>query len=274
MVSMPLLIKIALTAIIAYLLFGLLLFILQRSIIFPGQYIKAAEFITENGRRAEKIFLQTSFGQVEAWYFTAPDSTGIPALTVIFAHGNYELIDYCLPEAMGYNQLGINVLLVEFPGYGRSEGKTSRESLNETYIKAYDWLMDQKEIPAQKIIGHGRSLGGGAICDLAARRKLNALVLQSTFADISRFAHRYLLPGFLVRDNFSNLEIIKTYGGPSLIIHGKYDELIPYQNGKELFKNAINGQLLDLDCGHNDCPPDPKKYWATIQSFLQDNVIK
>jgi len=116
----------------------------------------------------------------------------------------------------------------------------------------------------------GRSLGTGAITDLARSRPLRALVLQSAFTSIASFATRYLLPGFLARDRFDNLEVLRDYPCPVLLIHGRHDEDIPYSHGERLAGASPTIELLSLECGHNDCPPD----WRVWEEALGDFLVR
>jgi fermentation-respiration switch protein FrsA (DUF1100 family) len=124
-----------------------------------------------------------------------------------------------------------------------------------------------------KIILFGRSLGGGAVCQLAKRRKAAAIILMSCFTSARSFAKSYFVPGFLVLDPFDNLSVIKNYTGPALVIHGRHDEVIPYSHGKKLAKAAKNGKLVTYDCGHNDCPPGWDIFWQDIKKFLAQSKI-
>jgi len=117
-------------------------------------------------------------------------------------------------------------------------------------------------------VGFGRSLGSGAITDLAQRRPLKALVLQSSFVSVAHFARRYLLPSLLVRDNFDNLAAIGGFEGPVLLFHGTHDRIIPHAHSERLARAASDAELVSLDCGHNDCPPNWDQYIRAIRGFL------
>lgn len=266
--------KIFIVIAVSYLLYGLFLFYYQRNVLFPGKFIKQSNSTNENTKNIQRIWLETSVGRVETWFIPAKSiEDNIKNPVVIFAHGNYELIDYCLSELLRYNEFGISVLLVEFPGYGRSEGSPSQKTITESFVKAYDWLIEKKNTAENKIIVHGRSVGGGAVCALAKERKVGAIILQSTFTSVRQFAKRYFVPGFIVRDPFDNLSVVKSFNGPILIFHGKYDEIIPYKNAKQLYKKSKNAQLITYNCSHNDCPPNWDEYWETIRIFLARNTI-
>jgi pimeloyl-ACP methyl ester carboxylesterase len=251
-----------------------LIFLLQRRLMFPRGMIPTPTSSASRIAGLEKIWLNVESGKVEAWYMPPADGgSAEQAPAVIFGHGNGELIDFWPEELNGFNRLGLAVLLVEYPGYGRSAGSPSQKTITETFMAAYDTLAGRKDIDPSRIILFGRSLGGGAVCALAAERPSAALILMSTFTDTRSFAKRYLAPSFLVRDPFDNLSIVENYPEPLLIIHGRHDTVIPYSHGIALRGAAKHGQLIAYEAGHNDCPPDWKVFWQQIQSFLRGNKV-
>jgi len=222
----------------------------------------------------EKIWLDTSFGKVETWFLPPlVSSEKKTSPIIIFAHGNAELIDFWPGEFKNFTALGVGVMLVEYPGYGRSEGSPSKKSINEAFLSAYDHLTARKDVDPEKIIIFGRSIGGGAACALASERPSAALILKSTFISIRSMASKFFVPGFLVKDSFDNLTAVKSYSKPMLIIHGKNDEIIPYSHGVALYEAAKNGKMITYDCGHNDCPPNWKVFWQDIELFLKTTGI-
>ena len=99
-------------------------FFMQRSIIYPRHIIRTPPYISDSVPGLERIWLETKSGRVEAWYLPASDSSKqLPVPAMIIAHGNAELIDYWPPIVQEIREMGMSVLLVEYPGYGRSEGK-------------------------------------------------------------------------------------------------------------------------------------------------------
>ncbi len=272
---MPAALKYTLIVLIIYVGYCGFLFIMQRQMMFPRGLIPTPPDSAPNIPGLEKIWLDTGFGKVESWYLP-PSTPAIrtPAPVVIFAHGNGELIDFWPHELKTFTKFGLGLLLVEYPGYGRSAGKPSQESITQIFIAAYDTLAKRKDIDPDRIVLFGRSLGGGAVCALAAKRPSKALILMSTFTSVRSFAIRYLAPKFLVRDPFDNLEVVRNYKGPILILHGRNDGIIPYSNGMKLHKAALRSKFITYDAGHNDCPPDWRIFWKDIESFLGEiNVI-
>jgi fermentation-respiration switch protein FrsA (DUF1100 family) len=272
--AVPGFVKIVSWTLLIYLVYCCVLFFMQRHILFPRHLVAADPAAQKDIPGVEKIWLNTNSGNIETWFIPAVAGRGAgPAPAVIFAHGNAELIDYGVEEMKVFSHLGVNVLLVEYPGYGRSEGKPSQKSITEALMAAYDILITRGDVNPAKIIFYGRSIGGGAICALAAERAPAALILMSTFTSVRSFALKHLVPGFLIRDPFDNLTVVAAYSGPVLIIHGKQDELIPYKHGLALYRTAKNGKLISYECGHNDCPPNWNSFWKEIESFLRQAEV-
>ena len=255
-------IRISLSLAAAYLLYVALSFFLQRQMIYPGRYLSAP---AEVGRGEAWLLLPSPQAA------TAEHGSRYPA--VIHTHGNAELIDHWPEMLDGYRWMGVALLLVEFPGYGRSEGSPSQKSITETMLKAHDTLVSRPDIDPERIVVHGRSLGGGAACVLLGQRQIAAAILESSFTAVRAFAAERLLPPFLVLDPFDNLQAVRDYEGPVLVIHGKRDQVIAYRYGKKLAQAARQGKLVTYDCGHNDLPPDRREYFAEITSFLEKNGI-
>lgn len=262
------LVKILAGAVSFYAVYCVLLFLVQRQVIFPRYMIPAPPAPDYEALGVEPVWLEASFGRVEAWYLP-PKSTERPSPAVIFGHGNGELIDYWPSELGRFASMGIGLLLVEYPGYGRSAGAPSQGSISEAFTLAYDHLITRPDVDAARIVLFGRSLGGGAVCDLALRRPSAAIILMSAFKSVKAFAVRYLAPAFLIRDPFDNLAAMRRYAGPVLVIHGNADEVVPFDHGRALHAAARYGKMIVYQAGHNDCPPDWADFWRDVDEFLR-----
>ena len=168
---------------------------------------------------------------------------------------------------------GSNVFLVEFPGYGHSQGKPSRSTLLETFTLAFDWLTARDEVDADRIVAHGRSLGGGVAGDLALNRPVGALVLQSTFSSAKAIAWENFVPGFLVRDRFDNRRAVSDFSGPVLLMHGVRDDVIPYAHAEALSAAREGLEIIEMDCAHNDCASEWPEIVASLTAFLRGNAL-
>ena len=137
---------------VAYAAYAAYYYFNQRGILFPTHLIPVPSGDTSQFPELEKIWLDTSVGKVEAWFLPPHEPASKPYPVMIIAHGNGELIDY-YPDGLGYlRQLGIGVLLVEYPGYGRSEGKPSKKTITETFIIAYDTITAREGVDKNRIV--------------------------------------------------------------------------------------------------------------------------
>lgn len=259
---------------LVYFIYCAVFFFIQRPILFPVSQIPTPPEPDFKNSSVTVQWIETNDFKVETWYLPPqPETSTNPHPLIIFTHGNAELIDYNLTEMMPFTRLGFGVLLVEYPGYGRSSGHPSEKSITATMTAAYDMMIQRPDIDTSKIVLFGRSLGSGAVCQLAARRDSAALILVSAFTSIRSFTASFLIPGFVVRDPFDNLSVVKNYNGPVLIIHGKFDDVVPYSQGVELSHAAKKMMMITYGCRHNNCPPDHGQYMKDILTFLTQGGI-
>jgi pimeloyl-ACP methyl ester carboxylesterase len=242
------------------------LFFWQRTLLFPAPSAAGAPARPAD---AQVVWLETATAKVEAWYLPPLVSSAAPAPLLLFTHGNAELIDYWPEDFAEPRRWGVAVLLVEYPGYGRSSGVATQATVTATVLAAFDWVRAQSSIDASRIIAYGRSVGGGAATALAEERPVAAMILESTFTGIRAFAIRYGAPALLVRDKFDNLETARRFQKPLLILHGEYDQTIPVAHGRALHAAQPASELHLMSCGHNDCP----RPWATMHRFLRQHRL-
>jgi len=245
----------------------LVMYFLQPHITFPRPPVNAQRPGALANVGGESIWLDVDGQRVEAWLL--PGAASGPAPLLIHAHGNGELIDFWADAFTELRAAGIHVLLVEFPGYGRSAGMPSEASVTAAFVAAYDKVVADPRVDAQRVIGYGRSLGGGAIAQLVARRPVAALILESTFTSLTDIVRRYYVPDWLVRNRFDTRAVLAKFRGPVLIIHGTTDGIIPVAHAHALQAASPGATLQLLPCGHNDCPPQ----WELVLSFLATNSV-
>jgi len=234
---------------------------------FPGPPQAAQRPLALREAKGEALWLDVDGKRVEAWLL--PANAPSPTPITIYAHGNGELIDHETARMDGLRGAGVAVLLVEYPGYGRSGGIPSERSILATFEAAYDLVAHDPRFDARRIVGFGRSLGGGAIAQLAVHRPLVALVLESTFTSVADMVREHGVPDWLMLNRFDTRAVLRDYPGPVLIIHGTQDVNIPPAHA-ELNHAAARQSVLYLSrCGHNDCPP----HWEVVLSFLLRNGV-
>ena len=262
--------RLMLLVLFAYGCYLLLMFVSQRFVIYPGRSIPTPPFAP---LPAGAVQLWLDGGQkTEAWFLPPLAGAGRrPAL--LFFHGNAEVIDMLSGEVDQIRRWGFSVMLVEYPGFGRSAGRPTEATIVAAAVAAYDALVSRPEVDSRRIIAFGRSLGSGAACGLSVHRPLAGMILQAPFTSLRDFAPRFLVPPLLVRDPFDNRQVLKRYQGPVLILHGSRDDIIPVAHGRELARTAPMAELVEMDCAHNDCPPDERVYWETILRFIKSRNL-
>lgn len=247
---------------------------LQRWMLFPRFACVALPNAGDGVDDLHRMWLHTDEGDVEAWFLPAPGASAErPAPAVVFAHGNAELIEYWPEQLEPYRRMGVSLFLPEYRGYGRSAGTPSERTITDDFVRFYDRLVERPEVDVSRIVFHGRSLGGGVVCQLAAHRRPAALILQSTFTSVADVARRWLVPRRFVLDPFDSLKVVRTLGVPTLLVHGRRDTLIPLSHAQALHRAAPGSRLVVYDADHNDCPPDWNPFWEEVRAFLADARI-
>jgi uncharacterized protein len=105
---------------------------------------------------------------------------------------------------------------------------------------------------------------------LAKDRPLRALILESSFPSLDIFTAGYWAPSFLLRDHFDNLSTVEHFAGPVLVIHGRDDRLIPWQEGRRLAVAAKHATFRLYECGHGCWDPKHLPFWKDAEPFLID----
>src|SRR5262249_28457014 len=107
-----------------------------------------------------------------------------------------------------------------------------------------------------------------AICALARDRPLRALILQSTFTSLDTFTRHFWAPAFLLRTHFDSLATMQHFRGPVLVIHGRQDPVIPWQQGQQLAAASLHATFRLYNCGHVCWDPERLPFWQDAIPFL------
>lgn len=222
--------------------------VLLYGVLFSDRQIFQPQSLTYQDT-AEIIKLTTRDGaKISAVYLPNPKAT----YTILHSHGNAEDIGDVRLSLEDLQKWGFAAFSYDYHGYGTSHGKPSEKNAYQDIDAAYDYLTQQLKVPPDRIIAHGRSVGGGPTMDLVARKPVAGVILESTFVSAFRVLTHY--PIFPV-DKFRNLSKIRKVHCPVLIIHGRQDHTIPFWHGEKLFASAN----------------EPKRcYWA--EKATHDNV--
>lgn len=227
----------------------------SRFIYFPSKYPegdwRAREPRAEEGRvgaRCEDVWLAAEDGVRLHGWFCAPHAAGRggalePVATdraVLFFHGNAGNISHRRDIVESLAALPANVFVIDYRGYGRSEGSPSEQGLYRDARAAWEHLTRARGFAAGRVVVFGESLGGAVAVDLAAQVQPCALVLQSTFTSIADMAAEVMpfVPRFLIRTKMNSLEKMARVRSPVLVVHSPADEIVPYKLGRRLYEAA------------------------------------
>lgn len=247
------------------------LYLGQRGMMFPGAGMTLdAEASSPEIQLpgVQSVVIPASFGQVRG-YFLHAASPG-PAPAVVYLHGNAELAVQNVALLQPLAEMGLHVLIVEYPGYAGSDGTPGRNTLDEAARVAFDWLAGRTDVAPGRMVAMGRSIGAGPAVALVGERPVAALVLLSPFSSLDGFAHRMGAPAFLIRDRWDNAARLRDYRQPVLLFHGRSDGIIPFAHSGALVTAAPHARLEALDCGHNDCPYFDRAFLQTLSAFLSE----
>jgi pimeloyl-ACP methyl ester carboxylesterase len=245
----------------------LLAFLLQERLIFMPRPLSDAERqdIQLRFPKGQNVFAQAADGtKVHAWHLPGP--SGAPL--VIYFGGNAEEVSWMLGETNAAQNVAW--LLVDYRGYGASEGSPSEQALLSDALLWYDRFSPQ----AKKIIVFGRSLGSGVAVQLAAERKVDAVILVTPFDSmvaVGQRHHPYLPVSLLLRHRFDSLSRAPKMTAPLLCVVAMRDSIIPPEHAKLLY-DAWGGpkRWVPLEeAGHNTADAHPN-YWRSINAFLSE----
>ena len=218
----------------------------------------------------EPVQFETADGlKLSGWFVPAENSANV----LLFFHGNAGNISHRLASIEQFHRLGLNVLIIDYRGYGQSEGRPSEAGTYLDAEAAWRYLVDTKGYRPEQIIIFGRSLGGAVAAWLAQQHPPRALILESTFTSVPDMGARqfpFLPVRTLARINYNTQARLPHIQVPLLIAHSPADEVIPYSHGRQLFEVANEPkEFLQLRGGHNEGFIMTENYEAGIKSFLQ-----
>ncbi|HYB99780.1 MAG TPA: alpha/beta hydrolase [Candidatus Limnocylindrales bacterium] len=244
----------------------------SRFLYFPSREMVASP--GDLGIPYQEVRLRTEDGvAIHGWWLPSEDA---PA-TVLFLHGNAGNVSYWLDAVRGYHAFGWNVLLIDYRGYGLSDGSPSEEGTYLDARAAWKHMTETRGVDPSRIVVIGRSLGGGVALGLLQHHKPAGIVLEATFTSIpDMVAHvlRVSLLGHLMRIHYPNLERIRELDVPVLVVHSPNDDLVPYAHGRALFEAAPHPKrFLDIRGGHNDGFFEAREdYLRAVKEFVEEVV--
>jgi pimeloyl-ACP methyl ester carboxylesterase len=271
-------------AAIAYLSICLFLLAKQtRFIFFPSSIIEMTPEYFQLPYEDVWLPVEVSSGKVErmhAWWIPSKQPK---SKVLLYLHGNGVNIGANVAHAHRFHQLGFSVLLIDYRGYGRSEGNFPNEmSVYQDAETAWNYLVEQKQILPNQIFLYGHSLGGAVAIDLAIKQPEAAgLIVEGTFTSVRevidyRKVFRKFPIDLILTQRFESIKKIPKLQMPILIIHGTGDSTIPSFMSQKLYAVAPEPKQLILVPGaeHNELAKVAGlKYLQWIESFVQQVMV-
>jgi fermentation-respiration switch protein FrsA (DUF1100 family) len=224
---------------------------------------------TDVGMDYQDVFIETTDGVTLHGWFIAGRSSQV----LLFFHGNAGNISHRLDSIRQFQDLGLSVLIVDYRGYGQSEGRTTERGIYRDADAAWQYLIEDRGIVASDILIFGRSLGASVAARLAAQHQPLALIVESSFTsvpDIAQDLYPWLPARWLSRLSHATREYVRDVQCPILVVHSRDDEIIPFRHGEAIFASANEPRtLLAIRGNHNDAfLRDARDYIGGLRAFL------
>jgi uncharacterized protein len=219
----------------------------------------------------EDVWLYDREGQkVHAWWRPRAESKW----TILYCHGNGGNNSAYLRTIQGFgDQLSADVLIVDYPGYGHSEGRPSEAGCYDVADLGMRWLRETKLIPVGRLLIIGESLGGGVATEIAKRHPHRALILLATFTavdDRAQEMYPFFPTRWLMSNHFRSIDRIREHDRPLYVAHGTNDSVIPHHHGRRLFEAhpGPTKRFFTIDGGDHVQCRTPQMY-ADLREFLK-----
>ncbi|MBA7478331.1 hypothetical protein ES707_13754 [subsurface metagenome] len=251
---------------------ALLYFSQSRYIYFPDRTLLADP--GSIGLQFESVYFEAADGvKLCGWFIPSDSARGV----LLFCHGNAGNISHRLESIQIFHQLGLDVFIFDYRGYGQSEGNPTETGTYQDAEAAWRYLVEGRNLAATDIVVFGRSLGGAVASWLAQKHTPRALIVESSFTsipDIAATLYRYLPVRQLLRFEYNTAEYLSRVDCPVLVVHSRNDEMMPFGHGQRLFEMAGEPkQFLEISGTHNEgFIASGEHYEAGLDAFILEYV--
>lgn len=211
--------------------------------------------------------VETSDGiSLHGWMVGDPEELPV----VVYSHGNAGNISGRVEIAGEIAEQGAAVFLYDYRGYGRSEGEPSEPGIYDDGESVVYYLRQQLNVPEERMIFYGRSLGGAVAARQSAEFTGAGLVLDSAFINGKEIASDLypFIPGFLVSIRFPvDEDLQRSAVGKVMVMHAQNDRIISIRHGKELYRiadedDSKSASFVELRGGHNSSFIESREIYA------------
>ncbi len=249
--------------------FPVLIYFLQERLIFFPQPLTQDPLKANTGAAIEAVSLSTHEGLELRGWLVHGSATRTPAPILIYFGGNAEEVSWLAASAGRY--AGWSLLLINYRGYGGSEGKPGEAALFADALQIYDYA--QGRARGGRVALMGRSLGSGVAVYLAAQRPVAGVILVSPYDSIesvARGVYPFLPIALMLKHRFDSLSRAAQIRTPLLCLVASEDRVIPRPHSERLYA-AWGGprQWREISPAGHDSIADAPEYWRAIEGFLQ-----
>lgn len=247
----------------------------EKFIFFPSSAIETTP--SDYGLAYEDVYFTTADGvRLNGWLVRHPAAES----TLLWFHGNGGNIGHRARGAwMLHDQVKANVFMIDYRGYGRSEGVVSEAGTYEDAAAALRYLKTRKDIDPKRIVFFGQSLGAAVAADLGGREECLAVILEAPFASIRAMAqtiYPWLPIGPLLKTRYEVTEKVKKIKAPLLVVHGENDDIVPFEQGQKVYAAATGPKEFHALRGahHNDTfEVGGDAYFTLMSDFISRAAI-
>lgn len=265
------LIRNILLILLAYLILVLGMYIFQRKLLYRPDYVESLNPTEWTLSKMEVINIKTPDGlSLISWY--KKSSVGMP--TILYFHGNAGTIGPRAQRMSYFMEQGYGLLLLSYRGYSGNDGAPNEHGLYLDAKSAVRYLYSQG-MSKDDIIIFGESLGTGVAIEIASNDDFAAMVLQTPYtsiADAAQYNYPFVPAKWLIKDKFDSLSKLNKITIPTIILHGKNDDVVPYYMGETVY-NIINvdKEFYSSDyAGHSDILDDDAK--ISVDNFIKQRI--
>jgi len=241
-------------------LFGYIKFLEQKSVFFPNKIVKVNPEILH--MPFEDVYFGTKDNlKINGWFIPTEGSK----YTILYFHGNAGNLADRLEKIELLKKIGLNIFIIDYRGFGKSQGRPTEKGVYLDADAAYDYLIKDRKIGPDQIVLFGESIGSAVAIELASKVKVRGMILEGAFSKAKDMVNKIypLLPAFLFSNMYDSLSKIKNISCPKLFIHSKNDEIVPFKLAQKLFYAAKEPKkLIEVSGEHNDV------FWASQDEFI------
>lgn len=265
---MKIVVRALLTFLTIYLIAFGLLYSFQENLIFQSDTLEHS-YSFQFDTPFEEKFIQTKDGaQLHGLHFKAAKPQGL----ILYFHGNAGDLSRWGEVVEPFVELGYDVMVVDYRGYGKSSGKRKEALLYKDALQWYELSLNYYN--ADLITVYGRSLGATFATYVASQRKPHQLILETPFYSLrSVVKNTYAI--FPVRDllkfKFPNHEFIPQVDCPITIIHGTEDDVVPIENARRLIELNSLIDFVSIENGEHNDLASFDEYWQLIQKLMSSD---